>query len=234
MIHESSMVDGQSRMRMRDQRRPCPAAASVAFAPEGLHVMLTGVTKTARSRRQGAAHPASSITAAWSISSPSFVRSTRSERAGVNRPESPADHVTPYDRFAWSDTVVEHLLASGEHPRELTAYFGAGEYAALAALAREAQRVPVSADAPRVYIVPGIMGSQLGRMRRRAAAERHFVARSGRHQPWAAGAVALARGRVAARGCGGTQASAAAGASRFRRRRRRSSRSAWCCSRICG
>lgn len=84
----------------------------------------------------------------------------------MNRPESPADHVTPYDRFAWSDTVVEHLLASGEHPRELTAYFGAGEYAALAALAREAQRVPVSADAPRVYIVPGIMGSQLGRMRR--------------------------------------------------------------------
>jgi pimeloyl-ACP methyl ester carboxylesterase len=84
----------------------------------------------------------------------------------VNRPESPADHVTPYDRFAWSDTVVEHLLASGEHPRELTAYFGASEYAALAALAREAQRVPVTADSPRVYIVPGIMGSQLGRMRR--------------------------------------------------------------------
>jgi hypothetical protein len=84
----------------------------------------------------------------------------------VNRPESPADHVTPYDRFAWSDTVVEHLLASGEHSRELIAYFGAGEYEALAALAREAQRVPVAPDAPRVYIVPGIMGSQLGRMRR--------------------------------------------------------------------
>ena len=84
----------------------------------------------------------------------------------MNRTESPADHVTPYDRFAWSDTVVEHLLASGEHPRELTAYFGTSEYEALAALAREAQKVPVSTDAPRVYIVPGIMGSQLGRMRR--------------------------------------------------------------------
>jgi hypothetical protein len=83
----------------------------------------------------------------------------------VTRPESAADHVTPYDRFAWSDTVVEHLLASGEHPRELIAYFGANEYAALAALAREAQKVPLSADAPRVFIVPGIMGSQLGRMR---------------------------------------------------------------------
>jgi hypothetical protein len=83
----------------------------------------------------------------------------------VIRPDSPADHVTPYDRFAWSDSVVEHLLASGEHSRELTAYFGAGEYAALAALAREAQKAPVNPDAPRVFIVPGIMGSQLGRMR---------------------------------------------------------------------
>jgi pimeloyl-ACP methyl ester carboxylesterase len=84
----------------------------------------------------------------------------------VSRPETPADHVTPYDRFAWSDTVIEHLLASGEHQRELIAYFGRDEYAALAALAREAQQVPVSAEAPRVFIVPGIMGSQLGRMRR--------------------------------------------------------------------
>jgi pimeloyl-ACP methyl ester carboxylesterase len=83
----------------------------------------------------------------------------------VIRPETHPDHVTPYDRFAWSDTVVEHLLASGEHSRELTAYFGAGEYAVLAALAREAQKVPVEPGAPRVFIVPGVMGSQLGRMR---------------------------------------------------------------------
>jgi hypothetical protein len=83
----------------------------------------------------------------------------------VTRHDSPADHVTPYDRFAWSDTVVEHLLASGEHARELMAYFGEGEYAVLSALAREAQKVPVPPDAPRVFIVPGVMGSQLGRMR---------------------------------------------------------------------
>jgi hypothetical protein len=89
----------------------------------------------------------------------------RSEQRDVTRLETPADHVTPYDRFAWSDAVVEHLLASGEHQRELIAYFGANEYAVLAALAREAQRVPISADSPRVFIVPGIMGSQLGRMR---------------------------------------------------------------------
>ncbi len=36
----------------------------------------------------------------------------------------------------------------------------------LAALAREAQRVPLQPDTPRVFIVPGIMGSQLGRMRK--------------------------------------------------------------------
>lgn len=83
----------------------------------------------------------------------------------MTRPDSPADHVTPYDRFAWSDTVVEHLLASGEHSRELTAYFGATEYAALSALARDAQKVAVESGAPRVFIVPGVMGSQLGRMR---------------------------------------------------------------------
>jgi len=88
-----------------------------------------------------------------------------SELSGVTRHDTPPDHVTPYDRFAWSDTVVEHLLASGEHSRELIAYFGAGEYEALAALAREAQQTPLKPGAPRVFIVPGVMGSQLGRMR---------------------------------------------------------------------
>jgi len=62
--------------------------------------------------------------------------------------------------------VVEHLLTTGEQARELSAYFGAGEYAALAELAREAQKIPIAPNAVRVYIVPGIMGSQLGRMRR--------------------------------------------------------------------
>jgi hypothetical protein len=85
---------------------------------------------------------------------------------GVKRPDAPLDHVTPYDRFAWSDSVVEHLLARGEQQRELIAYFGANEYRDLAQLAREAQSVAIPADAPRVYIVPGIMGSQLGRVRR--------------------------------------------------------------------
>jgi pimeloyl-ACP methyl ester carboxylesterase len=75
---------------------------------------------------------------------------------------SPLDHVTPYDRFAWSDTHIERWLASGEHAAELNAYFGAAEYRALTALARRAQRAVADDPALRVFIVPGIMGSQLG------------------------------------------------------------------------
>jgi copper(I)-binding protein len=45
MIHETSTVEGQSRMRMRE-RVTVPAGSSVAFAPEGLHVMLSGLNKT--------------------------------------------------------------------------------------------------------------------------------------------------------------------------------------------
>jgi copper(I)-binding protein len=44
MIHESSTVNGQSRMRMKDNVKVA-RGQSVAFAPEGLHVMLTGLTK---------------------------------------------------------------------------------------------------------------------------------------------------------------------------------------------
>jgi copper(I)-binding protein len=44
MIHETSTVEGQSRMRMRE-RVTVPGGSNVAFEPEGLHVMLTGVTK---------------------------------------------------------------------------------------------------------------------------------------------------------------------------------------------
>jgi len=78
----------------------------------------------------------------------------------------PPDHVTPYDRFAWSDVEVERMLATGEHQRELTDYFGAREYGVLARLARKAASASSTA-ATRVLVVPGIMGSQLG-MRRPA------------------------------------------------------------------
>ena len=77
------------------------------------------------------------------------------------RADVPLDHVTPYDRFAWSDTQIEHLLATGEHERELLAYFGSREYRELCRLARRAAGIPSTAAA-RVFVVPGIMGSQLG------------------------------------------------------------------------
>ena len=81
-------------------------------------------------------------------------------------PEGASDHVTPYDRLAWSDGEVESLLASGAHAQELTAYFGDEEYRVLARLARAAAATEVRRDAGRTIIVPGIMGTQLGIARR--------------------------------------------------------------------
>lgn len=72
-----------------------------------------------------------------------------------------SQHVTPYDRFAWSDVQIEDWLASGAHRAELVAYFGLTEYRALAALARRAAATRAT-QPRRVVLVPGIMGSQLG------------------------------------------------------------------------
>jgi pimeloyl-ACP methyl ester carboxylesterase len=79
--------------------------------------------------------------------------------------EAPRDHVTPYDRFAWSDVEIEGWLARGERRAELSAYFGVAEYRQLRSLARRAARTGTVAGTPHVLIVPGIMGSQLGRRR---------------------------------------------------------------------
>ena len=83
----------------------------------------------------------------------------------MSRPDSPLDHVTPYDRFALSDTDMERLLVSGEHRKELVDYFGPAEYRDLARLARRAAGTPVRDDSLHVIVVPGIMGSQLGLLR---------------------------------------------------------------------
>ena len=82
----------------------------------------------------------------------------------AGRPQPGTDHVTPYDRLAWSDTEVEQLLATGAHREELEAYFGTSEYASLGRLAKRARAV--RATGHRTIIVPGIMGSQLGLQRR--------------------------------------------------------------------
>jgi pimeloyl-ACP methyl ester carboxylesterase len=72
------------------------------------------------------------------------------------------DHVTPYDRFARQDANVERWLATGTHGEELRGFFGDQEYRSLSVLARRARRVGVNRRLPRVLLVPGIMGSQLG------------------------------------------------------------------------
>ena len=76
--------------------------------------------------------------------------------------DSQLDHVTPYDRFASGNSQIEEWLASGVRRHELTDYFGPAEYRSLAALARRARSTRINESAPRVLIVPGIMGSQLG------------------------------------------------------------------------
>lgn len=79
--------------------------------------------------------------------------------------DSPLEHVTPYDRFAWSDVEVERWLVSGAHAQELNAFLGRTEYRQLGALARRAARAGLHDPSLRVIIVPGIMGSQLGLLR---------------------------------------------------------------------
>ena len=69
--------------------------------------------------------------------------------------------VSIYDRLHHDDTQLCALLVSGKARRELTAVFGAEEYALLAALARQAQQAPRRHEAP-IYLLPGIMGTQLG------------------------------------------------------------------------
>ncbi|MGH8149445.1 MAG: lipase family alpha/beta hydrolase [Steroidobacteraceae bacterium] len=81
-------------------------------------------------------------------------------------PHGGLDHITPYDRLVWTDDEVERLLASGEQRQELEAYFGAQEYRELARLARAARGAPHAAGTCRTFIVPGVLGSQLGVPRR--------------------------------------------------------------------
>lgn len=84
----------------------------------------------------------------------------------TSHPRSAVEHVTPYDRFALTDTEAGQLLRSGARRTELEAFFGPAEYHELAALAHRACAARLARDAARVLIVPGIMGSQLGLARR--------------------------------------------------------------------
>jgi pimeloyl-ACP methyl ester carboxylesterase len=94
--------------------------------------------------------------------------STSGSRNGESGHEgAPADHITPYDRLALDEAALVALLASDTVNEGLIEYFGAELHAELAKLARASTRKSAKRAAPRrrVYILPGIMGSQLGFIR---------------------------------------------------------------------
>lgn len=76
----------------------------------------------------------------------------------------PADHVTPYDRMALPESALVELLAARTPNTALVEYFGAALHAELAKLARATRRRR-GPPGRRVYVLPGIMGSQLGLVR---------------------------------------------------------------------
>ena len=76
--------------------------------------------------------------------------------------------VSPYDWLVWPDGALEVALAQDVRRRDVVAYLGEREYATLAPLARAAAHVVRDPERV-VYLIPGIMGSQLGL--RRAAGE---------------------------------------------------------------
>jgi hypothetical protein len=60
------------------------------------------------------------------------------------------------------DEDVERLLATGERRQELAALLGEPAYRELSTLARRAAATRRRASGPRVYVLPGLMGSRLG------------------------------------------------------------------------
>jgi pimeloyl-ACP methyl ester carboxylesterase len=82
---------------------------------------------------------------------------------------SRAGEVSVYDRMCWPEAELERALAGGAHRRELAAYLGTAEYSMLSALAHQADAVrrrhPAGSGRLKVYLLPGILGSQLGRLR---------------------------------------------------------------------
>jgi len=83
----------------------------------------------------------------------------------MTEPGLPSDHITPYDRLALDEGLMISLLAAPVPNEGLVEYFGAALHAELAALARRVLAQPPGPGARRVYVLPGIMGSQLGIVR---------------------------------------------------------------------
>jgi pimeloyl-ACP methyl ester carboxylesterase len=79
-------------------------------------------------------------------------------------------NISVYDRMCWPAGALEKALRDSSHRRELAAYLGPTEYSLLQSLAAAAarggrRRRAARAKLPQVYLLPGIMGSQLGTVR---------------------------------------------------------------------
>jgi pimeloyl-ACP methyl ester carboxylesterase len=74
------------------------------------------------------------------------------------------DDLSVYDRLRRSDAELEAWLAAGTHQREVIACLGEAEYALLSPIAQAAATRPPRSDC-HVFLLAGIMGSQLGRPR---------------------------------------------------------------------
>jgi pimeloyl-ACP methyl ester carboxylesterase len=72
--------------------------------------------------------------------------------------------ISVYDRLHRNDSQLLHWLAAGTHAHEVATCIGETEYQLLAPLARQAAQARRDPD-QRVLIIPGIMGSELGRPR---------------------------------------------------------------------
>jgi len=95
-------------------------------------------------------------------SNPAAMRAAKRRHAGGGGAEAPDWG------FHANDAAVFGALAAGRHEESLREYFGTAAHKELCVLAASAKKLK-SADGPRVLIIPGIMGSRLGRSNRRGA-----------------------------------------------------------------
>ncbi len=101
-------------------------------------------------------------------------RSSRSRSANLNDLAADVPSTSPFgivsrgdisgSAFDLRDESVEQALISGEDRDLLEAYFGEAQYEELTTLARDSQRT--RAMKARVLLLPGIMGSKLGKKRK--------------------------------------------------------------------
>src|SRR5262245_23686142 len=91
-------------------------------------------------------------------------RSARGPASGPVRSRAVAVRRALHSAYQLGDADVERFLVSGEYRGLLEDYFGDDHYRELSALAKQASRRAVRGG-PRVLILPGIMGSRLGRAR---------------------------------------------------------------------